>query len=262
MDIFGRSIISQLSVTGDITRTSPTHNITSRQSFQSFQSFHDRSKMPSLKPVLPFYDNNPSTPLPDHMELFSGVHHPTTLLADEVLCPAGLDTVTSPVKITTVGTSEWPPHQPRSRHATPAPEFRPPKLPHSTASQTPYPRRVASRRATSVSSERTRDTTADSSSEASSDNESTLSTLSDDSKIPKPQGEPGRPGCGGYTLEATLNWNHKAYAKFKVSFVFVRTAVHLIKTIKLEHRPPPHRRALRHHKMCIFPESCASQGCA
>ena len=80
----------------------------------------------ALKPVPPFYDNNSTTALPDNVELFSGAHHPTTLLAEEVLSPAGLDAVTSPVKITIISTSSEGPHQPRSRRPTPmpAPEFR------------------------------------------------------------------------------------------------------------------------------------------
>ena len=180
----------------------------------------------ALKPVLPFYDNNSATALPDDVELFSGAHHPTTLLAEEVLSPAGLDAVTSPVKITIISTSSEGPHQPRSRRPTPmpAPEFRlAPKSQHGAT--TPYPRKVGFQRATSVSTERTRDSMGDSLSETSSSDESTLSTLSDDSKIPKPQGEPGCPGRGGYTLKTALNWNHKAYVKFKVRFVFVRTAM-------------------------------------
>ncbi|KAG1724416.1 hypothetical protein EDB19DRAFT_1915556 [Suillus lakei] len=36
-------------------------------------------------------------------------------------------------------------------------------------------------------------------------------------KIPKPASEPGHPGCGGYTLREALDWNPKAYAKFKRS---------------------------------------------
>jgi len=83
----------------------------------------------------------------------------------------------------------------------------------------------------------------DSLSEASSDNESTSSTLSDDSKIPKPQGKPGRLGHGGYTLETTLNWNHKAFVKFKVGFIFVHSTVvqSNLKDCTLEHYPLPHR---------------------
>ncbi|KAG1726549.1 uncharacterized protein EDB91DRAFT_1086768, partial [Suillus paluster] len=39
---------------------------------------------------------------------------------------------------------------------------------------------------------------------------------SEDSKIPKPASEPGRPGRGGYTLREALDWNPKAYDKIQV----------------------------------------------
>lgn len=54
-----------------------------------------------------------------------------------------------------------------------------------------------------------------------SDSESSLSSLSDsesdhDLLIPKPEGEAGRPGRGGYNLENTLGWEGKDYRKMKV----------------------------------------------
>ncbi|KAG2118567.1 hypothetical protein BD769DRAFT_1672225 [Suillus cothurnatus] len=48
-----------------------------------------------------------------------------------------------------------------------------------------------------------------------SDSSTLTENLSEDSKIPKPPGEPGHPGHGGYTLNGALDWNPKAYAKFK-----------------------------------------------
>jgi hypothetical protein len=39
----------------------------------------------------------------------------------------------------------------------------------------------------------------------------------DDAKIQKPPGESGRPGRGGYNLEAALGWNPKQYNKLKVN---------------------------------------------
>ncbi|KAG6376545.1 hypothetical protein JVT61DRAFT_2541 [Boletus reticuloceps] len=165
-------------------------------------------------------DSSTWTAQPDHVELFSGTRHPATLLAEEALSPAGLDVVT-PAKITLLSPSEGLP-TPRSRHttlvpefrlacsrhATPAPENHPPMLRHGTA-HAPCSKAVGFRQATSVSSEESL-TSCDSSSDAASDSD-TLSTLPDDSKIPKPQGEPGRPGRGGYTLESALDWNHNAY---------------------------------------------------
>lgn len=39
---------------------------------------------------------------------------------------------------------------------------------------------------------------------------------SDDEQIPKPSGEAGRPGRGGYNLEDALDWDPKDFAKLKV----------------------------------------------
>lgn len=52
------------------------------------------------------------------------------------------------------------------------------------------------------------------------DSSSVLSTSTDtddDDKIPKPDGEPGRPGRGGYNLERAINWPAKEYKKLKAS---------------------------------------------
>jgi len=43
------------------------------------------------------------------------------------------------------------------------------------------------------------------------------STSSDSTKIPKPDGEAGRPSRGGYTLEKELDWTPKRYADVRVS---------------------------------------------
>ena len=55
-------------------------------------------------------------------------------------------------------------------------------------------------------------------SESESDTDSVLSivTDSDNGKIPKPEGEPGRPGRGGYNLERAINWSNKDYKRLKV----------------------------------------------
>jgi hypothetical protein len=54
-----------------------------------------------------------------------------------------------------------------------------------------------------------------------SDSDSSTSSInSSEEKIPKPAGEPGRPGRGGYTLHEALEWNPKAYTKFKVREVY------------------------------------------
>ena len=55
-------------------------------------------------------------------------------------------------------------------------------------------------------------------SESESDraSESDSDSASEDYLIPKPDGEVGRPGRGGYSLEQALRWEHKKYSKVKV----------------------------------------------
>ena len=83
----------------------------------------------------------------------------------------------------------------------------------------PYQKRVMFQRATLVTSDHhsSHDSSNDLSLDLSDiDSDDTASSLSKESKIPKLQGEAGRPGCGGYTLQTALNWNSKAYTQFKV----------------------------------------------
>lgn len=55
-------------------------------------------------------------------------------------------------------------------------------------------------------------------SDLASNNESVLlfSTNSDNGKIPKPDGEPGRLGRGGYNSERAVDWPAKDYKRLKV----------------------------------------------
>ncbi|KAI5990805.1 hypothetical protein EDC04DRAFT_2911760 [Pisolithus marmoratus] len=152
-----------------------------------------KSTMPTtIKPVSPFYDDDSTVPLPprpDQVELFGQAPRLLTLLANEHLTPAGLDVAPLP-RFSVVGRSGTP----SITRSTPAPEFHIASKPLSKLSHrgmSPYAKK------------------------ASSDDDSATSTMSDDSKIPKPQGEPGHPGRGGYTLEAALDWNHSVYTKFK-----------------------------------------------
>ncbi|KAG2739431.1 hypothetical protein P692DRAFT_201811526 [Suillus brevipes Sb2] len=157
--------------------------------------------------VPPFYDSESGAPPPfppmltDQLELFGNIdRRPTTLTADEVLVPrAGIVPVA------------------RASSSTPAPEFKLAKrtLKHSdpSSSACPYPKKslTRSRSQTPLPSDSARslDSLSDSGTSTSS------ASLSEDSKIPKPAGEPGRPGRGGYTLYEALDWNPKAYTKFK-----------------------------------------------
>jgi hypothetical protein len=67
---------------------------------------------------------------------------------------------------------------------------------------------------------------------APEDSDSSLSSLSSDSgsdtdeadedgnkKIPKPAGEAGRPGRGGYTLRVALGWNARNHKKLQVCII-------------------------------------------
>ncbi|KAG2126382.1 uncharacterized protein EDB93DRAFT_1257531 [Suillus bovinus] len=159
------------------------------------------------KAVLPFYDPEPGAPLPfppmltDQIELFGkDYRRPTTLVADEILVPK--------VSIVTSTTTR--------ASSTPTPEFKLAKRPlkHSDHGSPPYLKKVSfmcshSRTPMPSDSEGSSDVFSDSDSLTSSIN------LSEDSKIPKPAGEPGRPGHGWYTLYEALDWNPKAFAKFK-----------------------------------------------
>jgi len=59
-------------------------------------------------------------------------------------------------------------------------------------------------------------------SDSPSPSESSLSSLDGDEesskKIPKPTGEVGRPGRGGYNLEEQMGWGETGFKKLRVSF--------------------------------------------
>lgn len=178
----------------------------------------------TITSVLPFYDNNSAAPPPfppmltDQLELFGSGHsqRSSSLLADEALSST-IET-TSPAKVTPVL------GQPQTQKlAVPAPEFKlaarsPKPGVHATS---PYAKRSPGQPHTRSRDRAPSDSSSESSSElselSSDDDDSASGTLSEDSKIPKPPGEPGRPGRGGYNLETALNWNHRTYARFKVS---------------------------------------------
>lgn len=160
-----------------------------------------------------FYDQEPGAPPPfppmltDQLELFSCARHSTMLVTDEIL----------PSRISTVVPSTQRIKQPQLKDT---PEFklamRPFNLKNDRSSSPPYSKRVLrSHSQTPIPSD------SSGSLDSASDSGSSTSTesLSEESKIPKPPGEPGRPGRGGYTLQEALDWNPKAYTKFKVSDV-------------------------------------------
>ncbi|KAG1859696.1 hypothetical protein F4604DRAFT_1930674 [Suillus subluteus] len=165
--------------------------------------------MHSTTVVPPFYDSEPGAPPPlppmlmDRLELFGNANCcPTTLIADDILVPQASIIPTAA----------------RASSSTPAPEFKLVKwmVKHSDCSSSPYTKKV-----TSMHSHSQMPSPSDSSGslDSFSDSDSSTSSMSvlEDSKIPKPAGEPGCLGRGGYTLCEALDWNPKAYAKFKKS---------------------------------------------
>ncbi|KAG1840234.1 hypothetical protein F4604DRAFT_1940198 [Suillus subluteus] len=150
--------------------------------------------MCSTTVVLPFYDLEPGAPPPlppmlmDQLELFGNANRRlTTLIADEILVPQASIIPTAA----------------RASSSTPTPEFKLVKqmVKHSDRSSSPYTKKVTSRTPILEC--------------LHPQIPQALWILSQ--IIPKPAGEPGRPGHGGYTLREALDWNPKAYAKFKKS---------------------------------------------
>ncbi|KAG2125767.1 hypothetical protein DEU56DRAFT_916383 [Suillus clintonianus] len=164
--------------------------------------------MRSTTIVPPFYDSEPGAPPPlppmltDQLELFGNANRrPTTLITDEILVP----------QASIISTA-------RASSSTPAPEFKLAKQmrKHSDHSTSPYTKKVTSTHSHSRMPSPS-DSSGASDSFSDSDSSTSSASSSEDSKIPKPAGEPGRPGRGGYTLREALDWNPKAYAKFKRS---------------------------------------------
>lgn len=93
----------------------------------------------------------------------------------------------------------------------------------ATTSAHPRLTKVTSSRCTSPPSDSSSDPNlSESGSDISelSDSDSSSDSGSADVKIPKPPGEAGRPGRGGYTLEEALDWNSKTFKKLKVRSPF------------------------------------------
>ena len=94
---------------------------------------------------------------------------------------------------------------------------------HTTPSHFPLRSSTPKLKFTSKSSKRPNTTSVSLDESVNSESESSLSSLSDSESddellIPKPKGEAGRPGRGGYNLENTLGWEGKDYQKMKVIF--------------------------------------------
>jgi hypothetical protein len=181
------------------------------------------------KAVSPFYDHGSSAPPPfpsmltDQLELFVNNLRPTTLIADEILAPKASSIVSDLLRAPPALAPEFKPAK-RSR-----------KLPNHFVSS-PYSKKDARIDSCSLIPVLSFPPGC---SNSSSDRESVVPSA-EESKIPKPTGEPGRPGRGGYMLYEALNWSPKAYARFKVCNVLPLVCR---KTKNLsEVYPPPNRR--------------------
>ena len=200
------------------------------------------------KAVSPFYEQGPGTPTPfpsmltDQLELCSNRYRQITLLADEILSPKA-----SPVIPVARASPALAPELPQLPLA---------KRSHRTSDRfaSPYLVRIARTRSQStVFSE------SPACSIFSLDSDSSV-PLSENSKIPRPPGESGRPGRGGYKLYDVMNWSPKAYAKFKVSNVFtvhfkathdaLRNICMTSSTKILRQRCPLLRRILSSSRLC------------
>ena len=84
---------------------------------------------------------------------------------------------------------------------------------------TPYPKLASKQPLSAMSNHHNNDSTY--SDRDTTDLESSIadtdSEFDDSHLIPKPEGEAGRPGCGGYNLEQALKWERKKYLQIKVS---------------------------------------------
>lgn len=139
---------------------------------------------PSLLTIPPFYE--PGAPPPILPILIAQTEVGTTKRPDKLLAQEDLGT------------------GPTRNHTS-----------NSTHRFTPYPKRQPSKHSRS-STPKHRDLTPGTESDGESQSDSSDSATSEDHLIPKPDGEAGRPGRGGYNLEEALGWEHKKYCRIKV----------------------------------------------
>jgi hypothetical protein len=151
--------------------------------------------------VPPFYDQEQSGAPPlfppmltDQLELLGSIHRPTTLIADEII-----------VSIVSLRT---PPAL--------APEFKIAKRSRKPDYSSPYPKKAIRARSRSMTPSICSDSQSSSNHSFDSGSSTSITPLSEDSKIPKPLGEAGGSGRGRYILYDALNWSPKKYTEFKV----------------------------------------------
>lgn len=160
----------------------------------------------SSKPVSAFVEPGPPPPpvpvLSSHVDLLSNA---TIVLCSRqdllffLTTPSPLHP--GPAHRPTPAVVRATPHAPPARATTPHPAVRGASQPPSTVDEGED----------------------DSMSDAGSSESSLTSLESLGNKIPKPDGEPGRPGRGGYNLEAQLAWDSTTFSKLKVRYALTMT---------------------------------------
>ena len=215
--------------------------------------------MQKVKHVPPFCDESSAPPafsslLTDQPELFgSNTHHSPNLLTVQIIPPQSKSVVQIRIALTEQ------PALPKMGASLPSKQCR-------HAARSPYPttkqeRQHCQARARSHGRADSESPSEDSSSSLDStlDSESTLSE--EPPKIPKPAGEPGRPGRGGYNLKCALDWDNNVYTKFKVRLFDTIATRHDYISYSTAFHAQAHRRASRYDKMFLCPGHSPSEGC-
>lgn len=183
--------------------------------------------MPTTKPrrVPPYCQGEIPTILPLLSTQVEILYRPVSRIpvsAEEELAPPTCQTPTNPMGcVTPKATPPAPPQRifipPRASTLPPRAVTPPVLQPHA---QTPNP---SSSKGKSVAKGKAK--TVNFSEDKGEDEEEEYSSLSEieeiEEKIPKPRGEIGRPGRGGYNLEKQLNWDGVVLERFKVNIAYL-----------------------------------------
>ncbi|KAG2740496.1 hypothetical protein P692DRAFT_20658526, partial [Suillus brevipes Sb2] len=188
--------------------------------------------------VPPFYDQEQSGAPPlfppmltDQLELLGSIHRPTTLIADEII-----------VSIVSLRT---PPAL--------APEFKIAKRSRKPDYSSPYPKKAIRARSRSMTPSICSDSQSSSNHSFDSGSSTSITPLSEDSKIPKPLGEAGGSGRGRYILYDALNWSPKKYTEFK-KFMYVVISDDLTTTQCASAQSPAQLEVVRNKAIDRFPD--------
>lgn len=158
-----------------------------------------------VKSIAPFFDSGvPPLPMPiltSETDVFITASPSSSLLTHENLYPSAFAT---------------PPKLNRKQHRVAAPARLTPSTPAKVRSVIPVAPDHSAASRESISSRSGSDCGEDEVEEMENDCESVIDSDDDDDKIAKPDGEPGRPGRGGYNLQKALEWDTRTFSKLKV----------------------------------------------